>query len=175
MRKREQVEEVEAEEQLLESLIEGSGPGPKLDGLVIGRLAGWTDGGEPLVDLEGNPAGEPVPARSLVALERAAPGSEVALLFEGGDPKRPVVLGQLHEPREVEPETQVRKERPALPIRVDLDAERLTLTAEREIVLRVGKASITLTRAGKVLIRGDYLLSRSSGVNRIKGGSVQLN
>ena len=30
-------------------------------------------------------------------------------------------------------------------------------------------------RAGKVLIRGAYLLSRSSGVNRIKGGSVQIN
>ena len=28
---------------------------------------------------------------------------------------------------------------------------------------------------GKVLIRGTYLLSRSSGVNRIKGGSVQIN
>ena len=41
--------------------------------------------------------------------------------------------------------------------------------------LRCGKASITLTRAGKVLIRGAYLLSRSSGVNRIKGGSVQIN
>ena len=48
-------------------------------------------------------------------------------------------------------------------------------TAESEIVLRCGEASITLTRAGKVLIRGTYLLSRSSGVNRIKGGSVQIN
>ena len=49
------------------------------------------------------------------------------------------------------------------------------LTAEREIELRCGKSSLVLTRAGKVLIRGAYLLSRSSGVNRIKGGSVQIN
>ena len=42
-------------------------------------------------------------------------------------------------------------------------------------VLVRGKASITLTREGKVLIRGTYLSSRSSGVNRIKGGSVQIN
>jgi hypothetical protein len=42
-------------------------------------------------------------------------------------------------------------------------------------VLRCGKASITLTSAGKVLIRGTYVLSRSSGVNKIKGGSIQLN
>ena len=52
---------------------------------------------------------------------------------------------------------------------------RLELTAEREIVLRCGKASITLTRAGKILLRGAYIFSRSTGVNKIKGGSVQLN
>ena len=51
----------------------------------------------------------------------------------------------------------------------------MVLKAQQEIVLECGKASITLTRAGKVLIRGAYLLSRSSGVNRIKGGSVQIN
>lgn len=53
--------------------------------------------------------------------------------------------------------------------------ERLELTAEKEIVLRVGDASITLTRAGKIVLRGTYVLSRSSGVNKIKGGSVQIN
>ena len=57
----------------------------------------------------------------------------------------------------------------------ELDGERLVFTADKEIVLRCGDASITLTKAGKVIIRGSYLLSRSSGVNRIKGGSVQIN
>jgi hypothetical protein len=56
-----------------------------------------------------------------------------------------------------------------------VDGKRFVFTAEDEIVLRCGRASITLTRAGKVLIRGAYLLNRSSGVNRIKGGSVQIN
>jgi hypothetical protein len=58
---------------------------------------------------------------------------------------------------------------------VEGDGERLVFSAEKEIVLRCGNASITLTRAGKVLIRGAYLLARSSGVNRIQGGSVQIN
>jgi hypothetical protein len=53
--------------------------------------------------------------------------------------------------------------------------DRLVLVANREIVLQVGKASITLTQAGKIILRGTYVLSRSSGVNRIKGGSVQIN
>jgi len=49
------------------------------------------------------------------------------------------------------------------------------LKAKQEIVLECGRASITLTSAGKVLIRGAYLSSRSSGVHRIKGASVEIN
>jgi hypothetical protein len=60
-------------------------------------------------------------------------------------------------------------------VQTTLDGESLTLTADREIVLCCGKASITLTRAGKIIIRGAYLLNRSSGVNKIKGASVQIN
>ena len=59
--------------------------------------------------------------------------------------------------------------------RVVIDGEQLTVTADREIVLRCGEASITLTRAGKVIIRGAYVVSRSSGANRIKGACVQIN
>jgi hypothetical protein len=58
---------------------------------------------------------------------------------------------------------------------VETDGERLVFSAEKEIVLRCGESSITLTRAGKILIRGAYVLTRSSGVNRIQGGSVQIN
>jgi len=58
---------------------------------------------------------------------------------------------------------------------MSVDGGVITFTAEQEICLRCGEASITLTRAGKVLIKGSYLLSRSTGPNRIKGGSIQLN
>jgi len=56
-----------------------------------------------------------------------------------------------------------------------VDGKKVTLTGEDEVTLKCGKASITLTKAGKVLIKGEYVLSRSSGVNRIKGGAVQIN
>jgi hypothetical protein len=49
------------------------------------------------------------------------------------------------------------------------------LSAEREIVLHCGDASITLTRAGKVIIKGRYLISRSSGYNKVKGAAVEIN
>ena len=63
----------------------------------------------------------------------------------------------------------------ARPFEARVDGDRVVISADKEIVLQCGKASITLTRAGKILLRGAYLLSRSSGVNRIKGGSVQIN
>ena len=53
--------------------------------------------------------------------------------------------------------------------------ERLTFTAAREIVLQCGRASLVLTRAGKVLVRGAYVSLRSSGVQRITGAIVQIN
>jgi hypothetical protein len=60
-------------------------------------------------------------------------------------------------------------------VRAEIDGERRVIEAEREIVLRCGDASITLTRAGKVIIRGTYILSRSSGYNRMKGAAIDLN
>ncbi len=87
---------------------------------------------------------------------------------------RPLIVGLIHHPQT--PSRNAAKRPPPLAtIEARLDGERVVLTAEREIELRCGKSSITLTRAGKMLIRGAYLLSRSSGVNRIKGGSVQIN
>lgn len=136
----------------------------RIDGVVIGVLMGFAADGAPLVVYAGNPAEAAVPARTTAVLAPGDVGREVALLFEGGDPARPLVVGRL-----VRPEAT-----PALVVR-DGAEEVLLLTAEREIVLRCGKASITLTRAGKVLIRGEYIFSRSTGVNKLKGGSIQLN
>lgn len=58
---------------------------------------------------------------------------------------------------------------------VNIDGKPLVLAAKEELQLRCGDASITLTKDGKILIRGKYLLNRASGINRIVGGSVQVN
>jgi hypothetical protein len=49
------------------------------------------------------------------------------------------------------------------------------LTAQEELVLECGKARISLRADGRVVIEGGYLLSRSTGVNKIMGGSVHIN
>jgi hypothetical protein len=60
-------------------------------------------------------------------------------------------------------------------LNVMVDDKRIEIEGQDEVVLRCGKASITLRRNGRVVIRGTYVESRSSGTNRIKGGSVLIN
>ncbi|MCO6442082.1 MAG: hypothetical protein J5I81_13630 [Nitrococcus mobilis] len=146
---------------------QASGQSRRIDGVVIGMLVGFSADGEPVVAFPGNAVESGVGARTAVKLSSDDIGCELALMFEGGDPVRPLVMGRLHRPDA--PPQEPRR------ITAEADGERLELRADREIVLRCGRASITLTRAGKILLRGAYLLSRSSGVNRIKGGSVQIN
>ncbi|MET0068547.1 MAG: DUF6484 domain-containing protein [Candidatus Thiodiazotropha sp.] len=140
---------------------------PRLDGVVIGVLVGLNEQRQPLVAFPGNPRSDGAAAKSTIQFSTGDIGFEVALLFEDGDPLLPMVIGRIQNPDRAD------EDRPR--VSADLDGERLTLAADREIVLKCGKASITLTRSGKIILRGNYLLSRSSGVNRIKGGSVQIN
>jgi Domain of unknown function (DUF6484) len=135
-------------------------------GVIVGVLMGFNELFVPLVDFSENKEKHAVEARTTTALSFTQIGSEVILTFEQCDLTKPIILGCLQR------ETLLQRDKIA---DVQLDGERVTLSAEREIVLKCGEASITLTRAGKILIRGSYLLSRSSGVNRIKGGSVQIN
>ncbi|MBK5964166.1 hypothetical protein CCR95_08730 [Thiocystis minor] len=143
---------------------------PAAPSVVIGEVIAITqEGRTPLVLYPGQPGTAALPARTVVDLHGAHLGHRVTLMFEGGDPVKPIVMGVLRE-RAGWP----LPERPGQ-VEIDADGERLLVNAKEQLVLRCGKASITLTKAGKVLIQGDYVLSRSAGVNRIKGGSVQLN
>jgi hypothetical protein len=141
--------------------------------IVIGKLVGLDSAGVPLVDHPLNASSAPLPSRTTIPLGPERLGHDVVLGFEGGDPDLPIVLGLVYQP-DATPGDRCDRPR-AEPAEVNVDGERFVFSAEKEIVLRCGDASLTLTRAGKVLIRGKYVLSRSSGVNRIKGGSVQIN
>lgn len=156
-------EELDLKQDKLELVISKTKRPYKIDGVVIGKLVGFGDAGKPLVDLHTKSNNHPLPARSTVHLDKENIGREIALMFDEGDPHRPIIMGIIYHHEEGQP------------MPVDIDGESKIITAKKEIVLRCGKASITLTRAGKVIIRGTYLLNRSSGVNKIKGGSVQIN
>jgi Domain of unknown function (DUF6484) len=138
--------------------------------VTIGELLAIADDGKsPLVTYPGQPGTAALRARAVLDLHGAHIGQSVVLQFDGGDPTLPIVMGVLRQ-REGWP----LEERPAQ-VEVDADGERMIVRAKEQLELRCGKASITLTRAGKVLIQGSYVLTRSTGINRVKGGAVQIN
>lgn len=139
-------------------------------GVVTGTLIGFKDEGRtPLVTYPEQPGTAAIAAGAVVDLHGPHIGRKVVLMFENGDPTKPMIMGLLRNP-----ESWPLVEKPAQ-VQVDADGERLLVDAKKQLVLKCGKASITLTKAGKILIQGTYVSNRSSGVMRIKGGSVQLN
>lgn len=135
----------------------------RIEGVVIGILLGF-EAGAPLVVFPGNPRETAMPARSLADLTSVTIGAEVALLFEGGDPTRPLVVGRIVEPA-----------RKASRPNIVRDGERVRITGEERIELRCGKATIIMEKDGHITIRGTYVTSHASAANRIRGGSVNLN
>lgn len=169
----------------------------------MGWIVGVDAEGRPLVDFPGSRGG-PHAARRTLPLEPEALRSAVAqrqgvmLLFENGDPRLPVIIGlmqvesttplldaMLSEPKpeaatepaspsepEKAPEPEVNS---AEPMEAHVDGKRVVIEGADEIVLKCGQASITLRRNGKLILKGTYVETHSTGVNRIKGGSVQIN
>jgi hypothetical protein len=136
---------------------------------VVGWIIDWPQGGAPRVSFEENVA-EPVTARTIVERPSVVvPGREVLLLFERGDPTRPIVVGLLQQGcAEGELPT-------GTPVEAHVDGNRVEIEGNDEIVLRCGKAAIVLRRNGRVMIHGTYVETRAKGTNRIKGGWVLIN
>jgi hypothetical protein len=157
---------------LLAAPIDAAAPSTdraRISGIVVGALVGFANAGAtPLVTYREQPGTAAVPARSTVALHASHIGKQTVLMFEEGDPRRPIIVGCLQD-----------EQATALPlsgqVQVEADGQRLVVSATDRVVLRCGKASITLTKEGKVVIQGAYVSNQSSGVLRLKGGSVQIN
>lgn len=156
--------------------------------IIIGSLVGINAQGQPLVEYPESPVSQPLPAMSTLGITQQHIGRQVALLFANGNPQSPVIMGIIHSPLHALIEnyevsltavattatTAVTQSNNAIE-NVTIDGKRVVIDGKDEIVLKCGEASITLTKAGKIIIRGKYLLNRAEGVNRIMGGSVQVN
>jgi len=135
----------------------------RIEGVVIGVFLGF-DGGAPLVVFAGNTRETAVPARSLCELNSDMIGSDVALLFQDGDPGTPLIMGRIVEPARKTPPPQIVR-----------DGETVRIVGEERIELRCGKSTIILEKDGRITIRGTYVTSHARVSNRIRGGSVNLN
>ncbi|RWA82211.1 DUF6484 domain-containing protein [Mesorhizobium sp.] len=136
----------------------------RIDGVVIGIFLGFDAAASPLVVFPGNPEETALPARSLTELTSDMIGSEVALLFQGGDLLKPLIVGRIVEPARKTSAPHILR-----------DGERVRISGEERIELRCGKATILMERDGRITIRGTYITSQASAANRIRGGSIDLN
>jgi len=147
-----------------------------VSGVVVGVVEGESSDGWPLVRW-GRGRRDACQARA-VWMETplkwsTCKGLRAVLGFEDGDENKPIVLGLLDRPSKVaELSTDAfAGSEPAS----DVKPKVLRIESEQELILECGKAKIALRADGRVVILGGYVLSRSKGVNKIKGGSVQIN
>lgn len=166
--------------------------------IILGTITSIDALGQPQVDFPLNTAKSAITAITTITLNPQHTSRQVALLFNQGDISQPIVIGLIHSPlqamldnfeqdkeynlanKSVEPASGLLQEPVELSGHLDTDdvqieGGKITFEAQDEMIFKCGKSSITLTKSGKILIRGEYLLNRSSGVNRIMGGSVQVN
>ena len=143
-------------------------PAGRIAGVVLGRLAALVNPDSALVVLNGQSSTTPIRARRFCPLAPEDIGKEVALMFEEGDPTRPMIIGRVEMPPGADLTAPSRQP-------ISIDADSVLLTGGREIVLRCGEATLILKRDGKVILRGVYVETQASGVNRIKGGCVKIN
>ena len=104
-------------------------------------------------------------------------GREILVVFDGGNPDLPIIIGVMESiiddlvSMEINgPENPDKK-----PIEIKVDGKRIEFEAEEEIVLKCGNGSISIKKEGKIIVKGTEIISRASGNNKIKGGSVELN
>ena len=139
-----------------------------------------------------------ISAQSTVKVNQSKVGRQVALMFIGQDITKPIIIGLIRSQLDslLESYDSSSSEVSLSPVSVPLsfsqsnsksvpagttpkelivDGKRIVIQGEDEVVFRCGESSITLTKQGKIVIRGKYLVNRASGVNRILGGSVQIN
>jgi hypothetical protein len=139
---------------------------------TLGRLKKSDKPGEILVEVRGY---EAKPARVTAGISRkklldnAGEGREVLVVFVDGNPDEPVIVAMMENVLE---EMVFMESSPA---GVRIDDERVEIRADKEIVLCCGEGSITLKKDGRIVVKGKELLSRATGVNKIKGAHVELN
>ncbi len=146
---------------------------------MLGRIVAVDAEGTVSVEVPGAPQARaarlavPLTHDELLAAREA--GGAAVLVFENGDPALPIIVGLVQAVgRSAD---VVRNESTEVPqvLEADIDGKRVRITAQDEIVLECGSASITLRRNGRVVVRGTYVESYSDGTNRIKGGQVRIN
>jgi hypothetical protein len=140
----------------------------------VGRVAAITDDGRVLVSYPGcrrdsvqallvqpMPTGQPFEFKA---------GDAVLLVFDEADSGLPIVVGTLCD--RMQREEPVSREKPN---ELTVDGRRVVIEGKEEIVLKCGRASVTLRADGRLQIKGEHVVSRAVATNALRGGTVRIN
>jgi hypothetical protein len=110
------------------------------------------------------PSGGSTPkrAQSLIPYSDLACDDQVVVAHVSGPDAPIVVLGRLFSPL-------------APPRDVRVNGRKVAIEANTELVLKCADATIRIAHDGLVAVRGDRVVTQARGVNRIRGGSVEIN
>ncbi|GAC19415.1 DUF6484 domain-containing protein [Paraglaciecola arctica] len=141
--------------------------------LIIGQFIGLDEQQRPLIT---SPCHiKPVVAQAIVTIKDdplLLSGNNV-ILFMGGD--IPIIMGFISDTLDPEHQSSSGLLGDVLTSSLHVDGKKIILQAQNEVVLKCGKSSLSLSRNGKVTIKGTNITTRSSGANKIKGANVQVN
>lgn len=165
---------------LLEKIVELDGSADiiqlseytRIEGVRIGRISAIKQDGQILIDYQDNSFGQ-LKARTVIDVAPKDAEKSVLLVFENNDPQLPVIIGFVRDKAAQADSGTVLEKRDLKDVLVD--GKRLVFDAEKEIELRCGKSSLIMTKDGRIVIKGDKLLSRAREINKIKGAAVRIN
>lgn len=145
--------------------VAGTTPKYASGGLLIGRIVSVAAGEHPQVVVP-EIQEQPTPVASLVPQSELKIGVQCALM-PTPDGNGLILMGVLQQNLVHVPEGTA--------ITIDSQAKSIDIVSESEINLRCGDAHLRMTSDGLVELRGNKVVSHSSGLNRIRGASVKLN
>ncbi len=140
--------------------------------LVTGTIVSIESDGQILVDFPGNSYGL-LTARSTVKVGDGDVKKNVVLAFENADQRLPIVIGLIQD-APIASRREIHLDKQAVDdIRVD--GRNIVLDAAKRVEIRCGQSSLIMQSDGKIIIKGNYIISRARQVNKVKGAAVKIN
>ena len=99
-------------------------------------------------------------AMTVGELDNRCVGRRVAVMFLGGNPEQPLVIGLLKESNDAHTHDP---------------KQRVSVEAQDALTLKCGESSLTLQSDGRLVLRAKNIASYATGTNRIRGATVELN